>query len=412
MATRVDARVWNLLVGSSLIAGACSERTAGDDTTTASDTGDGDGDGDGDGYNDYGDGDGYNDSYSEEWSAYECYTADDCGPFELCETHDCVEVPQFPACTPTTQPSIPLVVDGETLALSFVDLDADGAAELVAATQTQLHAFESGSDVATVSARVSESPSVAAMVAGDFDPAPGQDLALLVDDTVFVHSADGIAGFDAPSADESPQDNSIGMLAGDVDGVPPTDLVIWGQWTSVIGASVWVLDAPPIESATAHDLSSGSGRFVLRDESTLYFYSLDGFLSLETAINPGAAAFVTAITHPEHLDANVTVYDTWSLFQLWEPGNLRGQWGVLGSISAIASGDLDGDGHDEVPLIRSGGVTLVGNFENGNKCSTTFEFGGLGEATHIAVGDWDGDGDGELAIAFTTNELVVFDGEG
>ncbi len=400
--------MWNLLAGSSLVAGACTERSLDDGIADATETGDGDGDGDGDYGDDY-----YGDGYHDEWTEYECYAADDCGPLGVCVVHECVAVPEFPACVPTEVPGIPLDVDGETLALSFVDLDADGAAELVAATQTELHVFESGSNDASVSARVFESPSISAMVAGDFDLAAGQDLTLLVDDMLVVHASDGVAGFDAPSASESPQFDGEGMLAGEFDDVAPTDLLFWGPNGSSVLAEAWfVLLELPIVSAAAHDWSADSGRFVLRSADVLYFYSLDGELGSQVDIDLGSAAFVTAITQPEHLDVSATVYGAWTLVQVWEPGNLRGQWGVLGAVSAIASGDLDGDGHDEVPLIRGGGVTLIDNFENGNKCATAFEFGELGEAAHVAIGDWDGGGDGELAIAFSTGELVVFDGEG
>jgi hypothetical protein len=78
----------------------------------------------------------------------------------------------------------------------------------------------------------------------------------------------------------------------------------------------------------------------------------------------------------------------------------------------MASGDLDGDGSDEVALIHDGGVTRIDNLASGSECTTALDLGGLTGATHLAIGDHDGDGDSELAVAFAGGEILVFDGEG
>jgi hypothetical protein len=215
---RVDPRAWNLLAGLSLIAGACSGRNLSSD------------DGTNDGSESVGpecsqDSDCPPGYYCRDgvcsyhisldggvggWA--ECYELDDCGPLSLCLSYYCSSpIPDLHGCPLTAEFGIPLTIGQPPLALSFVDVDADGAAELVAATQAELHAFESGSNVASVSARVYESSSIVAMVAGDFESDPGQDLALLVDDTLLVHRADGIAGFDAPSESQTGSDLGDGQ---------------------------------------------------------------------------------------------------------------------------------------------------------------------------------------------------------
>jgi hypothetical protein len=440
MTTRLDPRAWNLLAGLSLAAGACSTRSVGSDdaTGTGDDTESGETDSsssetdtggpectqDGDcppGY--------YCEAYSCQYqgsndghSGYDCYEPDDCDVLEVCSNdHDCEPVPVFLDCAPNREPSIPLAVDGVPLALSFVDVDADGARELAVATQTELHVFESGSDIATVSARVNESATVTAMVAGDFDPGPGQDLVLLVADTLLTHPADGIAGFAPPSEGPSPELDSAGMLAGEFDGVAPSDLLVWGAHaTSVIAGEVSTLydSQPPTVSAAAHDLSSGSGRFVLRVATSLNVYTLDGMLLTNGLPMPSEHVLVTAITHPEHFDLGSTGHtsisgESWTLVELWDLGQLRGQWSVLGTLSAMTSGDLDGDSHDEVAIIhQGGGVTVLGNIHSGNECARALELGGLTGPTHLAIGDHDGDGDDELAISFASGALAMFDGEG
>jgi hypothetical protein len=348
----------------------------------------------------------------------ECFYSSECDSLELCLNYYCEPVLELAPCRPTAESFIPLEVGQQPLALSFVDLDADGAAELVVATQTELHAFESGSDVASVSARAYESPSVAAMVAGDFEPDPGQDLALLVDDTLLIHPSDGLTGFGPPSEAPSPELDSTGMLAGDFDGVAPTDLLVWGgNGATVVASEVFSLLFGPAEIlvAAAHDLSTGSGYFVLRQNLGLSFKSLEGE-PIATTPQGGGGDKLVALKSPSQLDVNATEYtggsETWTLFEVFDLNQVIGQWGVNGAISAMTSGDLDGDGRDEVALIHDGGVTLIDNVATGNECTTSLDLGGATGATHLAIGDWDGDGDSELAVAFDGAQILVFDGEG
>jgi hypothetical protein len=449
MSVRVDPRAWNLLAGLGLIASGCGGRIIGSDDGDGSSTDDTNESSSSDGSTSSSDGStdesesagpecsqdsdclpSYHciDGACEYWGSpdggnelYECYPPDqdDCDLLEQCLDHYCTPVLELSGCRPTAELGIPLTIAETPLALTFVDLDADGAAELVAATQTDFHAFESGSDVASVSARVVASPNISAMVAGDFAPNPGQDLTLLVDDTLLVHASDGIAGFEAPSTSASPQVDSLGLVAGEFDDVAPDDLLVWSEHgASVIAAEASTLyDAIKLQAAAAHDLSSGNGRFVLREYEHSYFYSLDGVVLAGTQDDVGTAAFVVAIANPEHLDFNATVFgtvpeNTWTLFELWDLDQPHGLWGVAGSISAMASGDLDADGRDEVALLLDGGVALVDNLASGSECTSVLDLGGLTGATHLAIGDHDGDGDSELAIAFAIGEILVFDGEG
>jgi hypothetical protein len=452
MTMRVDPRAWNLLAGLSLIAGACSGRIIGsddgddsstdgsssdgtnessssDDSTTStstsstdeSDTGDPECIQDSDCPPGYYCLDGiceYQVAPDGNWNQYECYSPYDCGPLELCIDDYCSPVLELSGCRPTAELGIPLTIAQTPLALSFVDLDADGAAELVVATQTELHAFESGSDVASVSARVVESPNITAMVAGNFAPSPGQDLTLLVDDTLLVHPADGIAGFDAPSESASPQLDSLGLIAGEFggDGEGDTELMVWSE----NGANFSHIEAPldgPILAMTAHDWNASAPHFMTRNTDSLRYYSIYTEFLTGAPSYLGAAAFLTAIAYPYSFDLNATVFEggaenSWTLFELWHGDVLEGEWGMNGVISATASGELDSDSSDEVALIHDGGVTLIDNVTSGSECTTALDLGGLTGATHLAIGDHDGDGDSELAVAFAGGEILVFDGEG
>jgi hypothetical protein len=445
MPMRVDPRAWNLLAGLSLIAGGCSGRIISSDdgdgsssdedesgssddstsststsSTDASDTGDPECIQDSDcppGYYCLGGICEYQAAPDGSWNL-ECYSPYDCGPLELCDYDYCSPVLELAGCRPTAELGIPLTIAETPLALSFVDLDADGAAELVVATQTEFHAFESGSDVASVSARVVESPSITAMVAGNFAPSPGQDLTLLVDDTLLVHPADGIAGFDAPSESASPRLDSLGLVAGELDGeAGTTELMVWSDDGGTVIHNQSILDALGILAATAHDWNSDDPHFSTRDADSLRHYSLDAELIAGALSYPGAAAFLTAIADPEDLDLDATVFEmgadtSWTVFKLWNRDILQGEWGIYGVISAMASGDLDGDGRDEVALLHDGGVTLIDNLASGSECTTALDLGGLTGATHLAIGDHDGDGDSELAVAFASGEILAFDGEG
>jgi hypothetical protein len=343
---------------------------------------------------------------------YECYEPDDCDPLSLCVYNQCEPIVALPDCSPNSGSNIRIGVDGSLLALSFVDLDADTAAELVVARPTDLHVFESGSDIATVSARVYESTSVTTMVGGDFDPGAGQDLALLVDDTLLIHASDGIAGFDSPSASASPEIDSAGMLAGEFDGVPPSDLMVWSpHGASVIAGSVWDLLNDPVEAATAVDSSFADGRFVLQTFDWMYLYELDGSALADFYTDPSSQGgfLISIVANAESLDLDATSFATWTMLELRALAQPRGRWGVSGVVSAMAGGDLDGDGNDEVALILDGGVTLVDELESGRACSQWLDLAGQTNSTHLAFGDWDGDGDDELAVGFSTGEIAVFD---
>jgi hypothetical protein len=343
---------------------------------------------------------------------YGCYEPDDCDPLSICAYGICEPVPALSVCSPNSESSIPLAVDDAPLALSFVDVDADGAAELVVATQTELHVFESGSNVATVSARVVESPSVQAMVAGAFDANPGQDLSLLVDDTLLMHPSDGIAGFEVPSEGASPLQDGVSMLVGEFDGLPLSDRMVWGSnGASLIAGSVTMIQNGSVTSATAVDLDSGSGRFVLQTWDWMFIYALDGSSIVDFGIDgfSDVGVMISLVAAAESLDLGATVYETWTMLDMRELQQSRGRWGVNGTVSAMVGGDLDGDGSDEVALLLDGGVTLIDELASGRECTQPLELAGLTDAAHLAIGDWDGDGDDELAVAFASGEIAVFD---
>src|SRR5689334_4199867 len=66
-----------------------------------------------------------------------CYSDDDCDALELCQGGDCIGVRAPEACQPPDPNPIQLIPVA-SLGLSFADVDADGAMELVIATESEL----------------------------------------------------------------------------------------------------------------------------------------------------------------------------------------------------------------------------------------------------------------------------------
>jgi hypothetical protein len=354
-----------------------------------------------------------------------CWDDDECPEFEICRNFGgfghgyCQPAGDpLPNCEPGLT-GIPTVLDPDAppLALSFVDVDADGRDELAVATETELLVYEVGVDVPTVTAREMPSVTVRAMVAGQFDAQPGEDLALLVDGDLHRYFADGVAGFVNPNFDLSPVViDPDGLIAGDFDGIAAMDLLVWGLDSAAIdlGDATVPLFQGTVYNAAAFDQSVAEPGVLLADGDFLQLFELAGAaVTTQPTVNISVVA-----AHSPMLRRYVSLQPkgSWSILWLWNPVSLDQAGSVLHPNIALelAAGDFDGDQHDEIVTIDSE-VTLVFSVLDGDprrdRCIATVDLGVAGAITGHAIGDHDGDGDDELAVALDTGVVVIVDGE-
>lgn len=437
----VDPRAWNIIAGL-CVASGCGGRTlssdaSGTDTSESShsstesnstigtlDTGAPECVADGDcptGYYCY---DGeceyvpHQDGHIEEgnWSP-DCYTDSECSQLSICVSGLCHQLgapPECPAPDPVEDLPIPLAA----LALQFVDVDADGADEMVVATQSELQVYESGEDLPQVSPRGFDSDSIDAMVGGPFDAIAGDDVVILFADELRLHGSDGAGGFAVPSMSPSDYPDSVGLLGGELDGVPPADVLIWassGAGVALGSGAVVPLSVEMIGSASARWLADPLGGIVLQHGNVLDFYTTAGLVNGSVEMRGDAPYALTSITHlGQSFDLSSSVIphrQSWTLIEHWVPptGNFGTQWGLRGQVTAMASGDFDGDTQADVAFIVDAAVQIQFAVLTDATCLALYSFPIT--PRNLAVGDHDGDGDDELGVRFQAGNIEILDGE-
>jgi hypothetical protein len=346
----------------------------------------------------------------------ECYTDSNCGLLEICESEYCQLLFSPLACRgPDPAPGLSIPV--ASLALHFVDVDNDGAEELVIATASELQVYESGSDVPLISPRGLDSDSIDAMAAGPFDATPGDDVMILFDDELRLHASDGAGNFAAPSVSASAWPDSVGLRGGEFDGVAPADLLIWAS--SGAGVELGSGDAFPLSdeiigTATARSLSDPLGGFVLQHDTLLDFYTVAGAAigSAEMrGLSPYALTSIAQLGDGFDLSASVMAPGPWTIIEQWGPGtgNLGTHWGLPGRVTAMAGGDFDGDARSDIALIIDGTLQIQLGVLTDVTCLVSYPFAAI--ASQIEIGDHDGDGDDEIAVRFEAGHVEVVDGE-
>jgi hypothetical protein len=358
--------------------------------------------------------DGHLDSYSEEEWYPECFTDSDCSSLEFC-AYDYCQLVFSPLACPAPDPALDLVIPGAGLALQFVDVDADGADELVIATWTELQVYESGSDIPLISPRGLESDTIEAMVGGPIDATPGDDVAILFADDLHLHASDGAGNFAAPSVEPSNWPDSNGLLALEVNGLSPPDFLIWassGAGIQTGSGNIIPLSVDVIGSATA--TRADPLAFVLQHDAILDFYVAAGEeigSSLMHGDSPYALTSIAEFGESFHLSASrIAAAGLWSIIEQWDPatGDLGTHWGLPGQVTAMAGGDFDGDTVADVAFVIDGTVQIQLAVLTDWTCLALYPFASV--AQDLAVGDHDGDGDDELGIRFDGGNVVVVDG--
>ena len=363
--------------------------------------------------------DGHLDHTEDYWYG-ECYVDTDCEPLAICDFDYCEPLLGPSDCAPPDQATA-LPIPGVALALSFVDVDDDGADELVVATQSELHVFESGSDMPTTSARGLDSPSVDAMVGGAFDMSPGDDVVLLFADELYLHASDGVGSLAMPIVVASGWTDSRGLRVGQFDDQALSDLLIWSGTGAGIafgsGLGVPLGDQVAIATADARSVDDPVAGFVIAFEESpvMSFHDADGGFIDYVGLR---GVWPYAVTSFEILGdgyvlstSTINSVESWTAFEEWGPatGNSGQIWGMLGSVEAMLGADFGGDARDDVAMLSGGEPRIHFDVHDINGCLATYSLGD--PAVDLVAGDHDGDGDDELALLTALGEVVVIDGE-
>jgi hypothetical protein len=344
---------------------------------------------------------------------YDCYSDAECGQLSLCEFNYCQYVYSPPPCNLVPSVTPPIAIPDQALALAFVDVDDDGAQELVVATQTQLHVYENGSPMPVSHARGIESVTVDAMVGGAFDDLAGDDVVVLHDDVLSLQASDGLGNLLPAQGGPSPFPSIVGLEAGDFDDDPLTDLLAWGSSTTgVIYGTGDLLEllVGDVTSASARGLGSQGSGFTLLRIDELLLIDLGGFLVGSVfAHHEGSPVAQTSLdAFGEAHEVLSSHIFSWTLIEVHERQgpNLWSRWGVPGSVSHMRAGALDSFGEsEELALIVDTQLWL--QIEGGCLLPVPLD----GATTDLVFGDHDGDGDEELAVLTAANTISIVDVE-
>jgi hypothetical protein len=358
--------------------------------------------------------DGHFEHDDESYWYPECYSDSDCDTLEICLSDYC-SLQFSPLACRGPQPVPSLEIPVAALAMHFVDVDSDGAEELVVATASELQVYEGGSDIPLVSPRGLDSDSIDAMAGGPFDATPGDDVMLLIDDELRLHASDGVGNFAAPSVSASTWPDSVGLREGEFDGVAPADLLIWassGAGVELGSGDAFPLSAEIIGAATARSLAEPPGGFVLQHNTTLDFYDVGGVAIGSDAMRGGSPYALTSASQLGYvfdLSSSVVGPGMWTIIEQWDAGTGPGSyWGLPGRVTAMAGGDFDGDDRGDIAVIVDGAVQIQFTVITNVTCLSSYPLEGIAE--DLAIGDHDGDGDDELAVRFEAGTIAVFDG--
>lgn len=421
-----DPRVWNLFTGVALLSAGCGGRVAGSEAGESGETADTNPDGPegGECVNSsdcppgYGCYDGVCMYYPHHdgWIPYyDCEEDSDCKIFELCVFGYCESQGSPPEDCSAQGIALPLpiMIEVQTpvLSLTFADVDADGQDEIVAATQTELWVYDP-SEAPVASPR--QSGTVKAMTAGIFDMLPGEDLTMLVDEALVFYGSNGDGTFAMPITNLPPLGSGAGLLAAELDDLPPTDLLGWGPLGAFIvhNGEMSVIGSEPYQAAAIHEFGEPQPGFALRHGAAIDFFSLEG-VALSGISELPAGPPTIARFRRELLSEYVSVFHQagWSRVETRLEIHTNQEWVIPGNPERVYAGNLLGSSDDELVFIDDSGlVALQLNPASASSCWHELPVPALGRPVEVVFGNWDFDGYEEMAIRTDLGELVLFDG--
>ncbi len=343
---------------------------------------------------------------------YDCYGDEDCGSGNLCEGYGyCDAVQALPDCgDPATLVGTPLQIPtGNPLrSLSFVDLDPGSPGEdLVVGTDVDGWLLSAGSDATPLDAQGAVRGAAALDLDGD-----GATELVLIDETG-LRITYGF-GSDAEETRSVPSEQALTAVAGlaNVEGLP--SLVV----TDVSGAVFTVAGSSERMSVLASVNTSGEAAAALATFST--GEGQDGFVlelpflgpaalyvgeARPVGIGDAARAGLTrsmatgSLRGEERSDILwATRISDWTFLEISLGGETTERRAIYFDYDTYAVGDLDGDGKDDALAVGEGGLAIMpGDAQWGLTCFSQSPFFG-GASRQVAIGDLDADGREEAVV--------------
>ena len=346
---------------------------------------------------------------------YECYTDEDCGELGACASGFCVNSIEPNACNENTTADLIADIPVEGLELSYVEAGPGPGTELVVLAANTLEVYAAGSDEPTSSDHGFDLGSVQDMVVGELDLEAGEDLAILVDAQPQLVSGDGQGGF-VPGEPLLPTfASATRLLAVELDGVPPEDLVSIGTGAraqTTNGSIIWDMDEV-FSDATGRDVPGEGEGVSFLGESRVWLMGPNGNLATSIILLGGQPSALTSLEWPdmdERMDVFSTGFDGWTALEVFDSeASSAKSWGLPQVVYDIIGGDFSGDGIADLAYVIAGEIYLHRNVP-GNSCVETEPLplppGGI--PRDWDVGDFDGDGDDDLAVLLD-DRVLVFD---
>ncbi|HWB73436.1 MAG TPA: FG-GAP-like repeat-containing protein [Nannocystaceae bacterium] len=350
----------------------------------------------------------------------ECYIDEECDPDEVCRYNYCEPRPAPVECVGyEITPAIPeLPGEAPIMSLAFVEALPSAGREL--AIGTYLGLTISASDGTSLEVDV---PDVEQIAAADLDLDGDEDLVLAVGGTmphVRTMLRDPMAGF----VDGSVLPIIATQLAvGDFDVDGMIDLVtggalgadfLHGNGDGTFGDGYPIDGDDPTIALAAVPASVGTD-LLFYSGGTLWLASAAQGLSAQD-LSPGVSFFGAGGLAVGDYDSNgypeASVIDTSTgspVIQTWHDVAAvldAIPWTPPTDAQELASGDVDGDGHDDLVLLAANGDLVVRLAGDGTDALGCYVLGATHDfASYLRVGDFDGDGREDI-VASSASTLL------
>ncbi|MBK6921462.1 MAG: VCBS repeat-containing protein [Deltaproteobacteria bacterium] len=353
----------------------------------------------------------------------ECYSVDDCGGEAVCMSgidwgNFCQDVPMLPECElPLAPTPIPMVADGQVLALTFFAADADASRELVVATPSNVTVLAGGTGVAGAPL-FAEPMQVNDVAVGDLDGDGDEDLAVaLADDggqvVTFLNDGSGILTLGGNTALLATRveiadidGDGRGDVVGQFDSVEPTALgVALSLEGGAFGPVQLLSTGITLYDFATGELDGGNGREVVAHLSTATWRwngggviddNPEGQFWLQAAGDdaPGPLAIATNSVLGDRV-ARALELSFLTYVEVFDGyGGGVGAFALPAGQHALVAADLDGEGREALVFATSSGRLSV--IREALDCVSSIDLG-YRTLPVVAAGDFNGDGLEDIA---------------